>query len=36
MLVDLTFLLFSKEQFEIQAAGTRVLTAVEPAPCWPG
>jgi 2,5-dihydroxypyridine 5,6-dioxygenase len=32
MLVDLTFLLFSKEQFEIQAAGTRVLTAVEPAP----
>lgn len=32
MLVDLTFLLFSKEQFEIQGAGTRILTAVEPAP----
>ena len=32
MLVDLKFLLFSKEQFEIQAAGTRVLTVVEPAP----
>ena len=32
MLVDLTFLLFSKEQFEIQDAGTRVLTVVEPAP----
>jgi 2,5-dihydroxypyridine 5,6-dioxygenase len=32
MLVDLTFLLFSKEQFAIQDAGTRILTAVEPAP----
>ncbi|WP_214367253.1 leucyl aminopeptidase [Pseudonocardia sp. H11422] len=32
MLVDLTFLLFSPEQFEIQGAGTRILTAVEPAP----
>jgi 2,5-dihydroxypyridine 5,6-dioxygenase len=32
MLVDCTFLLFSPEQFEIQAAGTRILTAVEPAP----
>jgi 2,5-dihydroxypyridine 5,6-dioxygenase len=32
MLVDLTFLLFSKEQFAIQGAGTRVLTVVEPAP----
>ncbi len=32
MLVDCTFLLFSKEQFEIQGAGTRILTAVEPAP----
>lgn len=32
MVVDLTFLLFSKEQFAIQAAGTRILTAVEPAP----
>ena len=32
MLVDLTFLLFSKEQFEIQDAGTRILTVVEPAP----
>jgi 2,5-dihydroxypyridine 5,6-dioxygenase len=30
MLVDCTFLLFSPEQFEIQAAGTRILTAVEP------
>jgi 2,5-dihydroxypyridine 5,6-dioxygenase len=30
MLVDCTFLLFSKEQFAIQAAGTRILTAVEP------
>ena len=30
MLVDLTFLLFSKEQFAIQDAGTRILTAVEP------
>ncbi|ONK12444.1 leucyl aminopeptidase [Streptomyces sp. MP131-18] len=32
MVVDCTFLLFSAEQFEIQAAGTRILTAVEPAP----
>lgn len=32
MLVDLTFLLFSKEQFAIQDAGTRILTCVEPAP----
>jgi 2,5-dihydroxypyridine 5,6-dioxygenase len=32
MLVDLTFLLFSKEQFAIQGAGTRILTVVEPAP----
>ncbi|MBB3064499.1 leucyl aminopeptidase [Limibacillus halophilus] len=31
MLIDLMFLLFSKEQMAIQAAGTRVLTAVEPA-----
>ncbi|KMS66375.1 leucyl aminopeptidase [Prauserella rugosa] len=30
MVVDCTFLLFSKEQFEIQGAGTRILTAVEP------
>jgi 2,5-dihydroxypyridine 5,6-dioxygenase len=32
MLLDLAFLLFSKEQFEIQAAQTRILTVVEPAP----
>lgn len=32
MVVDLTFLLFSKEQFAIQDAGTRILTVVEPAP----
>jgi len=32
MLVDLTFLLFSKEQFAIQDAQTRILTVVEPAP----
>ncbi|WP_158847607.1 leucyl aminopeptidase [Saccharothrix deserti] len=32
MLVDLAFLLFSKEQFAIQDAGTRILTCVEPAP----
>lgn len=32
MVVDLTFLLFSEEQFEIQAARTRILTTVEPAP----
>ena len=30
MLIDCIFLLFSPEQMEIQAAGTRVLTAVEP------
>ncbi|QKW33181.1 leucyl aminopeptidase [Actinomadura sp. NAK00032] len=30
MLVDLAFLLFSPEQFAIQAAGTRILTVVEP------
>ena len=30
MLVDCIFLLFSPEQFAIQAAGTRILTAVEP------
>lgn len=32
MVVDLIFLLFSAEQMAIQAAGARVLTAVEPAP----
>src|SRR4029079_8079642 len=32
MVVDLTFLLFSKEQFAIQDAGTRILTCVEPTP----
>lgn len=32
MVIDLTFLLFSKEQFAIQDAGTRILTCVEPAP----
>jgi 2,5-dihydroxypyridine 5,6-dioxygenase len=32
MLLDLTFLLFSKEQFAIQDAQTRILTVVEPAP----
>ena len=32
MVVDLIFLLFSKQQLESQASGTRVLTAVEPAP----
>ncbi|MBS0252500.1 MAG: leucyl aminopeptidase [Proteobacteria bacterium] len=32
MVVDLIFLLFSREQMAIQAAGARVLTAVEPAP----
>lgn len=31
MVVDLIFLLFSDEQMAIQAAGTRVLTAIEPA-----
>ncbi|MEU0924639.1 M29 family metallopeptidase [Streptomyces malaysiensis] len=30
LLIDCVFLLFSPEQFAIQAAGTRVLTAVEP------
>ena len=30
MLIDCVFLLFSPEQMAIQAAGTRVLTAVEP------
>jgi len=30
MVIDLVFLLFSKEQLEIQAAGTRILTCVEP------
>src|SRR5882757_3623215 len=32
MVVDLIFLLFSEQQLAIQASGTRVLTAVEPAP----
>ncbi len=31
MVVDLIFMLFSKEQMDIQASGTRVLTAIEPA-----
>jgi len=30
MLIDCVFLLFSPEQLEIQAAGTRILTVVEP------
>ncbi len=30
MLIDCIFLLFSPEQFAIQGAGTRILTAVEP------
>lgn len=30
LLIDCVFLLFSPEQFAVQAAGTRVLTAVEP------
>ncbi|MEQ1433165.1 leucyl aminopeptidase, partial [Salmonella enterica] len=30
MLIDCIFLLFSPEQMAIQAAGTRVLTVVEP------
>ena len=30
LVVDLIFLLFSKEQLEIQAAGTRILLVVEP------
>ncbi|QLQ09188.1 MAG: leucyl aminopeptidase [Nocardioidaceae bacterium] len=29
MVIDLAFLLFSKEQFEIQGAGTRILTTLE-------
>jgi 2,5-dihydroxypyridine 5,6-dioxygenase len=32
LVVDLIFLLFSEEQFAIQRAGTRIVTAVEPAP----
>jgi 2,5-dihydroxypyridine 5,6-dioxygenase len=32
IVIDLVFLLFSEEQFAIQRAGTRILTAVEPAP----
>jgi 2,5-dihydroxypyridine 5,6-dioxygenase len=32
MVVDLIFLLFSREQLEIQQAGTRILTCVEPVP----
>ena len=32
MVVDLSFMLFSKEQFAIQDAGTRILTTVEPPP----
>jgi 2,5-dihydroxypyridine 5,6-dioxygenase len=30
LVVDCAMMLFSKEQFEIQASGTRVLTAIEP------
>ena len=30
MVIDLVFMLFSKEQLEIQASGTRILLAVEP------
>jgi 2,5-dihydroxypyridine 5,6-dioxygenase len=30
LMIDLAFLLFSKEQIEIQAAGTRILLVVEP------
>jgi 2,5-dihydroxypyridine 5,6-dioxygenase len=30
MVIDLIFMLFSEEQLEIQAAGTRILLAVEP------
>jgi 2,5-dihydroxypyridine 5,6-dioxygenase len=30
LVIDLVFMLFSKEQLEIQASGTRVLLAVEP------
>ena len=29
-MIDLVFMLFSKEQLEIQASGTRILLAVEP------
>jgi 2,5-dihydroxypyridine 5,6-dioxygenase len=32
MVVDCAFMLFSPEQFQIQDAGTRVLTVVEPVP----
>jgi 2,5-dihydroxypyridine 5,6-dioxygenase len=32
MVVDCALMLFSPEQFEIQASGTRVLTAIEPVP----
>lgn len=32
LVIDLVFLLFGKEQFEIQDAGTRILSVVEPAP----
>lgn len=32
IVIDLIFLLFSEEQMAIQAAGVRILTAVEPAP----
>jgi 2,5-dihydroxypyridine 5,6-dioxygenase len=31
IVIDLVFMLFSKEQLEIQASGTRILLAVEPA-----
>ena len=31
LVIDLVFMLFSKEQLEIQASGTRILLAVEPA-----
>ena len=34
MLIDCVFLLFSPEQFAIQDAGTRILTAVEPPELW--
>ena len=30
IVIDLVFMLFSKEQLEIQASGTRILLAVEP------
>lgn len=32
ILIDLVFLLFSQEQFDIQAAGTRIASVVEPVP----